>query len=440
MVETKEQEKTARWLRIGNLGKIEEGALTILGASTKRDDPEKIGYFGSGLKYAAAVLMRNGIPFRLFSGEKEIEFGTVPKAFRGRTFDVMTIDGKETGFSTDMGPDWKPWYAIREIYCNALDEDCPVCGIADEPRPAKDATRFYIPLDHPELADVLNNWSKYFSGERRDVAMSADGCKVFHPLEEGITRAYRKGVLCYEGQTNRALFDYDMDWFEINESRELKGGRGMELDFRMAKWLAANANVEVARILLEGLTDKTFESRFDWQYCDRFGDAWLEAIGGRTLVPQERAGWYFEADKDLLNPLKSVTVPSRLLKSLVKYFGDKVSAPRQMDSGYVVLNPDARQADMLARAVEFVQTMYPDFATPIEVCDFQRPETLGSALGRRIQVSRKAFDLGLRKVVLVLLEESFHIYSDAGDETRAFQDYLLNQLVSLVEKERGIYI
>ena len=53
-----------KYLKIVNKGEIYEKAFTLIGASTKRGDDSKIGFFGSGLKYAMAVLLRNEIHFK----------------------------------------------------------------------------------------------------------------------------------------------------------------------------------------------------------------------------------------------------------------------------------------------------------------------------------------------------------------------------------------
>lgn len=64
--------KTSKYLRISSQGEIEEKAFTLIGASSKRGDNTKIGYFGSGLKYSIAWLLRNKIDFKIFSGYRPI--------------------------------------------------------------------------------------------------------------------------------------------------------------------------------------------------------------------------------------------------------------------------------------------------------------------------------------------------------------------------------
>ena len=70
-----------QFLKIQSSGEIEQEAFTLIGASSKRGDQTKIGYFGSGLKYSIAALLRNNIEFKVFQGEKEIEFKLINKKF-----------------------------------------------------------------------------------------------------------------------------------------------------------------------------------------------------------------------------------------------------------------------------------------------------------------------------------------------------------------------
>src|SRR5690606_23195208 len=100
-------------------------AFTLIGATTKRDDNTKIGLYGSGNKYAISALIRNNIDFRVFSGDNEIRFSTKETTFRDKNFSIITINGKDTSLTTNMGgEDWDdPFAPIREIYSNALDED-----------------------------------------------------------------------------------------------------------------------------------------------------------------------------------------------------------------------------------------------------------------------------------------------------------------------------
>jgi hypothetical protein len=104
-----------KWLLIENRGEIDSNALILMGGSTKRDSQTAIGYFGSGNKYSIALLIKAGIGFRIFSGENEILITTEDVTFRDKSFKKILIDGKETSLTTDMGPQWDTWMAVREF-------------------------------------------------------------------------------------------------------------------------------------------------------------------------------------------------------------------------------------------------------------------------------------------------------------------------------------
>src|SRR5574343_1021192 len=147
------------WLKISNQGLIDPNALILMGASSKRDDVSKIGFFGTGIKYALAVLLRNNIAIKIYNGVKEIEVSTKTVSFRDKEYQQVFIDGRETSITTDIGPDWKIWYAIREIYCNAIDEggmdilqvSTPMMHLYD------DTTTIFLEIPK-DIHDILDNW------------------------------------------------------------------------------------------------------------------------------------------------------------------------------------------------------------------------------------------------------------------------------------------
>ena len=208
------------YLKISNQTLIEPNAFKLLGACTKRDDATKIGYFGSGLKYGIAVLLRKNIDFVVYSGLQKIDISLKSEIFREKAFNVIHIAGEKTSLTTDMGIDWELWQAIREVYCNALDETNSHHCIINEICPKENETAFYISLENKDMADLIQKWDTYFSFNRR--MLVGDENKIFDSISDKVN-VYRKGIRCYD-EFYASLYDYDFDNISINESRVVKWG------------------------------------------------------------------------------------------------------------------------------------------------------------------------------------------------------------------------
>lgn len=421
------------YIKIENTGEIELNSLLLIGASTKRDDMTKIGYFGSGLKYAIAVLLKNKIDFKIFSGMKEIKITTALEEFRDKAFNVIKINGKKTNFTTEMGPDWEPWFAVREIYCNALDEFNYGLGIADKFEPEAGKTKFYISFSE-KLNELFSNWSKYFSDKRTDLIMEDKkfGMKLFSGNSKDLI-IYRKGVRCYETK-RKNLFHYDLDWIKINESRVLTSE--WDLQYYLPQKIAITATRDVIKNILDNYQN-TFEEGLYWNYVTRYSEDWLMVIAGRKLVVDSIAGYFSEeisANRD-----GYLILPRTLIDSLKDYFGNKVEVEGSSDkvNKGTKIEATEKQRWYINFAKDFLKKGGIDISDPIEVYNFKDEKILGKAENGEIQLSPKLFGMGKKKIVMTVLEELSHLQSGADDKTRSFQDYLFNQLVGLLEEKVG---
>lgn len=203
------------YLLITNQGEIENGALSLLGASTKDSDTQ-IGKFGSGFKYAIATLLRHGVELRIFSGLREIPLTVKSEKFRDHTFDVIYIDGQRTSLTTSTGPEWKVRDAVREIWSNALDEGdakhVPLTTINPE------ANRTTVAVEiTPEVARMVAQWHLYFLSGQESLAESWRG-KIYSQLTPNY---FRRGVWICEDRANEPILSYDFDDIELPESRKI---------------------------------------------------------------------------------------------------------------------------------------------------------------------------------------------------------------------------
>lgn len=114
-------------------GLIPIEAFTITGLSVKPNTSNPIGKFGTGLKYAIAVLVRMDIKVTVFIGQVEYVFYKTKKKFRGHDYDAIKMKKRkgllsswsyhELPFTTEYGKFWELWQVFRELHSNTLDEE-----------------------------------------------------------------------------------------------------------------------------------------------------------------------------------------------------------------------------------------------------------------------------------------------------------------------------
>lgn len=128
-----------------NPGLLDLDFLKLMGCNVK-ESKDSIGMFGTGMKYAIAVCLREGIDLDLYIGNDLYTFYTETKTLRGKQFDVCAIKGPldsiELGFTTELGKNWEPWMAYREIHSNCLDEKGVI--LHDKLSPSSGSTLFII--------------------------------------------------------------------------------------------------------------------------------------------------------------------------------------------------------------------------------------------------------------------------------------------------------
>lgn len=213
-------------------------ALEKLGLSTKRDDPNTIGQFGSGIKYAPISALRMGLEF-VFCGNDEQGPYQLRYSVREENgikcivYDYGTYT-KESSFTVDAGTlSWEDNYQIyREAISNAKDggnwkrELVEAIG-----QPQVNEFAVYITAS-PEMVEIYNNHNHYFCDNHELVY--EDTRRKVRILEKGepaLSCVYVKSVLAFEEETDSpSLFDYEMNTMGLNEERRIKNTYAMEQD------------------------------------------------------------------------------------------------------------------------------------------------------------------------------------------------------------------
>lgn len=193
-------------------GELDLTALTTFGVNHKPNSQNPIGYFGTGLKYAIAVLLRHNIPVTIYTGGQEYHFYTKETDFRGKTFKTCRYKAKglwkgwkyvELPFTTELGKHWQLWQAFRELYSNTLDESGGmfVTTHTEDLRNDYKPPRTLIVVGGQEFADVVTKMDE-----------------VFLPKDKLKLVAASKDVEVYEGSSRyvyyRGLRAYDLNAWE----------------------------------------------------------------------------------------------------------------------------------------------------------------------------------------------------------------------------------
>lgn len=411
-----------------NKGEVPINAFKLLGASNKRNDSSKIGFFGTGLKYAIAVLLREKIEFKVYSGLKEVKISTRQTKFLNEKIDVMTVNEEKTSITLDAGVDWDPWFAIREIYSNAIDEGGSM-SLDKEPQGEKGATRIFVNTEHKALEEVFNDWKAFFSMNRNHRFKNING-KLLDKLPKFPEYiVFRKGIRAYKSREH-SIFDYDLNTLDINESRVAKYSWQAQQN---CSDILASADKESIKKFISVSNSHIRKSYVEcedsfWDYTSNysFSDDWRVVLENYRLIPANFAGHYDLTETTLI-------LPDKLLDRLKKRFGNSLNfAGDNKDKFEILPNIDKRP---LQKILDVYENAGLDWQLEkIDVVDFNDKDLLGMAKDGRVLLSVRLFTpTHKHEIASTLLEEIVHAHTGYSDGTREMQNYLFNIITNMAK-------
>lgn len=171
-------------------GHLEELAFQSFGLSSK--DETQIGRFGTGLKYAIAIILRLGGKISIKApGRSTLVFTSREEEFRGKPVHFVYANEMRLPFTTDLGKDWLPWMAYRELLSNTIDEGGEVLfGNVQE-----DDARTHIEVQCREIYAAYFESDKYFIPAEDTPLEVAEGMEVYAGASSAI---FYKGIRIYE--------------------------------------------------------------------------------------------------------------------------------------------------------------------------------------------------------------------------------------------------
>lgn len=383
-----------------NEGILDINSIITFGVSVKEKE-SAIGFFGTGLKYAIAVLLRNGCEIAIKSGMDVYYFSTNELIVRGKSFPVITMNGTQLAFTTEYGKTWELWQAARELYSNCIDEGGTVSAEIDD---NFQGTQVVV-----SGAEFESTWRA-----RHTFLLSAPVLWANDRLEvcEGPSEyAYYQGIRAYTLPT-KSKFTYNLkNHQKLTEDRALANWWGAEWDITHALCLCDNKDI-LDNVIINNPED---------------GDDWLEAgfsfegmPTGATL--NELVGFHIRNKTEGLN---KTLLKEAMNRSLLE------STPEE-----VAHNLSPEDMTTIKDAIEMVlRAGFDTTAYTIGVVESLGEGETSWAAEDKIYVSRIAMDAGARKVAAIILLSILKIENGLYTESAEMQEFLLDLAIKLAMRK-----
>lgn len=377
-----------------NPGEIDLRGATIAGLSAK-DSDSPIGFFGTGLKYSIACILRWQGSITIWSGETRHTFTSQELDFRGKSFSQIMHNGQPLGFTTEYGKNWEPWQIFRELYANALDEDGGVSSSSCSPA----AGQTLIIVICPQLDAEFASRDKIILPVARIAAWQNDDLRIYAAESPEV---YYRGVRVWSKPS--ALT------YSILEKQPLTEDRTLGSVYSAMNTLSAGLQACTDTTLIETALvaeDPLLESELTFRAYISSSPEFLDV-----------ASRLFRQNPGQHKRLKSILEQHR---------------PDAVVIQLVPLSPIQQQ--MLNRAKQLVAKMgmADVFDTRVQIVDLGK-DILGKYSDNVISLSPLLFSQGTKQLVSTLYEEMLHKQTGLADCCYEMQTHLFNKIVSLYEE------
>lgn len=377
-----------------NPGLIPIEAVTTMGVSAKEGE-NPIGFFGTGLKYAVASLLRTSQRVTIWRGLDRYDFSVETGEVRGKEFGFIIMKGPEgeqrLGFTTHLGAQWETWQVFRELYSNCLDEGGDLSFARVEPK--EGYTTIWV--TGAAFADAARQRDRYFlTSEPLYRGLLVD----IHPGPS--SGLYYRGVLVASTE-HPAAYTYNLtSSMSLTEDRTLAD-----------RWYA---DCYIASTLA-GCTDR------------KVLEGALTRLGGfeSHLTFSGLSETFAEVTLDLSERLGVAAVIASAVKAAEQW--------AQREARVKPLRLSSREQADISAAKDFLDRIGYPVTAPIIVADTLGPDVFGMAKNGTIYLSRITINRGGNFLIGTILEEQLHLDHGFLDESRRFQDFLIDLVVKFAK-------
>ncbi len=244
---------------------IDLNVVRLMGLNIKHTE-NPIGFFGTGLKFAVSVLLREGLTVTIVRESVAHLFDTITKNVRGEEVQIVRLDGEELGFTTQLGRNWQVWEAYRELHSNTLDEGGE---ISDEPPRPQDFDTIIV-VEGAAIEEAFASRHDIFLNPEEIMIHKWCGVEI-HEARDRF--GFYRGIRAIELESP-PLFAYNvLTDLELTEDRTIK--QGFMFDHYVKMMIVRLDLFELLEeILLAG--PDTFEHGLDFTTCgDSVSDTFL---------------------------------------------------------------------------------------------------------------------------------------------------------------------
>jgi hypothetical protein len=384
-------------ISFANQSVIDMATVTTMGVSVKETDTP-IGFFGTGLKFAVAVLLRTGHTVKLRVDGVWHVLGKREQIIRGEPFDVVTLDGEAVGFTTQLGRNWKVWQAYRELACNARDEGRHLVSSGTLEDDASWGT--LIEVSGPEIEDAHGEQGEIFC-HGTPIACQAGYVEV---IDRPSKYVYYRGVRVHTLQKPSLLTYNIIQSVDLTEDRTL--AYSFILPALVASGIAALTSEDTLQRCLTS-REENFENKAD------FSQLAVNMLSEQFLTVSRRM-------------IKNMSF-SESARRLIEKIDPSVVQLTSCELSDLEIS-DLAQAHALCKVIDHDYTH--SSPEPMVVSDLG-PGVLGCVRGGRILISRGCFSMGLETLTGTLYEEYLHLHRGLDDCSRSMQNHLLNTLARM---------
>jgi len=379
----------------GNDEPFDADAMLTFGVSAKGSN-DAIGYFGTGFKYAVAIILRSGGGIQVDTADDCYLFGLEKKTIRGKEIEIVTVNGENAGFTAHLGANWSIENAYRELWANCMDEGGRV------------GTKFF---EAPTLITVKGAAFVQAHNNRDGFILTSKPIIENHMLaihEGSRPRIFYRDFAVAE--MNKApIFTYNVQ-SNISLTEDRTARYGWEPLHSIARGIQLLEDRDVLRTILSVKLGDQFEAIIpydaDW------------------MTSQE----FIEVARELHEAGHHVSENCRqLLAKVVEKAGD-----------WPEWTPTKVQLQMLGKARDVLKRIGIDtYRYPVKLVSGLGSGVMGRAMKGTIYLSDIPFNQGTKMVASTLLEEWVHNEHGVEDFDRAMQNWLFDKVLTLAEELQG---